>query len=48
MYVDGPFFPDESLSKKEQQNQLRDQIEGCMRERSKRSSYEYIRYEKES
>lgn len=48
MYVDGPFLPDQELSKKEQQKKLRDEIEACMRNRSQLSSFEYIHYEKEN
>lgn len=43
-YVDGPFFPDESLSKKEAVQNLRDRVYQTMLERSKNSNYEYIRY----
>ena len=43
-YIDGPFFPDKTLNKKEQQKQLRDKIYNCMVERSKNSNIEYIKY----
>ena len=47
IYVDGPFWPDDSLKKKERQQHLRDQVYACMTERSKNSTYDYIRYVKE-
>lgn len=43
-YIDGPFFADSLLTKKEQQKYLRDQIYNCMVERSKNSNIEYIKY----
>ena len=45
-YIDGPFFPDESLSKKEQQENLRNKVYEKMVERSKNSNIEVIKYEK--
>ena len=47
IYMDGPFYPDKSLGKKEAQKKLHDEIFNCMQRRSSRSSYEYIRYRKE-
>lgn len=46
IYVDGPFYPDKSLSLKEQQEDLRNQVYNCMVERSKNSNFEMIRYER--
>jgi hypothetical protein len=46
IYVDGPFFPDGSLSKKKQKEKLRDAIHDCMELRSRNSKYQYIRYER--
>lgn len=43
-YIDGPFYADSSLTKKEQQRNLRDQIYNCMVERSKNSNIEHIKY----
>ena len=43
-YIDGPFFPDEGLSPKEAQKNLRDKIYNKMVERSKNSNIEYIKY----
>ncbi|MBO5478937.1 MAG: 1-acyl-sn-glycerol-3-phosphate acyltransferase [Clostridia bacterium] len=43
-YIDGPFFTDKSLNKKEQQKDLRDKVYNCMVERSKNSNIEYIEY----
>ena len=44
IYVDGPFYPNKSLSLKEQQDDLRDRIYACMLERSKNSNFEMIKY----
>lgn len=44
IYVDGPFFPDETLSLKENQRMLREQVYEAMTERSKKSIYEYRQY----
>lgn len=43
-YVDGPFYPDTSLSKKEAQRVLRNQAYQIMCERSQLSTYEHIWY----
>ena len=43
-YIDGPFFADDNLNKKQQQKDLRDKIYNCMVERSKNSNIEYIKY----
>lgn len=45
-YIDGPFFPDEGLNLKEQQENLRNKIYDCMVERSKNSNIEIIKYKK--
>ena len=45
-YIDGPFFPDEGLNLKAQQENLRNKIYDCMVERSKNSNIEIIKYEK--
>ena len=47
VYIDGPFYPDKKLSKKEAQKKLHDEIFSCMQRRSLHSSYEYIRYREE-
>lgn len=47
VYLDGPFYPDTSLPRKEQKNRLCDEIYRCMLRRSKESNYQYIRYEEE-
>ncbi|MCD8326950.1 MAG: 1-acyl-sn-glycerol-3-phosphate acyltransferase [Lachnospiraceae bacterium] len=47
-YIDGPFYPDQEMRKKEAQRKLHDEIAQCMRERSKASTYEYIRYVRKS
>lgn len=46
-YIDGPFFVDKTLTKKEQQKDLRNRVYECMVERSKNSNVEYIKYIKE-
>ncbi len=43
-YIDGPFFADKSLSKKEQKESLRNKVYECMVERSKNSNIEKIKY----
>ena len=43
-YIDGPFFPDESLSLKEQRKDLRDKVYNTMVERSKLNNIEIIKY----
>ena len=48
IYVDGPFYPDFTLSEKEQQEKLRNEIYECMKERSKLSNFEYYKYIKRS
>lgn len=46
-YIDGPFFPNQELTPKEQQQDLRDRIYNTMVERSKNSNVEYIKYIKD-
>ena len=43
-YIDGPFFPDETLTAKEAKQKLRDEVYNCMVERSKNSNVEVIKY----
>lgn len=45
-YIDGPFYPDESLKPKARQQDLRDRVYRCMTERSKESDFEVIEYRK--
>ena len=45
VYIDGPFYPTEGLSVREQALRLRDRVYACMLDRSRNSSYDYIRYE---
>ncbi len=47
-YVDGPFYADESLTKKEQKEKLRNQVYETMCERSKNNQLEIIRYVKKN
>ena len=44
IYYDGPFYPDETLSTKEAQKKLHDEIYNTMLERAKNSNYEYYNY----
>lgn len=43
-YIDGPFFPNQSLQPQQQKQDLRNQVYNCMVERSKNSNIEYIEY----
>lgn len=43
-YLDGPFYPDKTLSPRQQAKDLRDRIYGAMVSRSRESDCEYIRY----
>lgn len=47
VFVDGPFYPDESLSVREQTKDLHRRVSECMKSRSKESNYDFIRYEKQ-
>ena len=47
-YVDGPFFPDATLSPRDQRQDLRDRIHATMTERAKLSNIEVIKYVKKS
>lgn len=44
IYIDGPFFPDESLPLKERKRKLSDEIHKTMEKRIKNSTYEYYEY----
>ena len=46
IFMDGPFYPNKELKLKEQAADLRDRIYDCMKERSKESNYEFIKYER--
>ena len=48
VYIDGPFYPDQTVGKKEAQKKLHDEIFSCMQRRSLHSSCEYIRYREEA
>lgn len=43
-YIDGPFFPDKTLSSKEQRKELRDRVYEAMCERAKNNNVEIIKY----
>ena len=45
-YIDGPFYPNDSLKPKERQQELRDRVYQCMVDRSRESDYEVIAYRK--
>lgn len=47
VYIDGPFIIDELLNKKQNEEKIHKEIYECMVNRSKNSSYEYIKYERE-
>ena len=47
IYIDGPFYPDKNLSRKEAQNKLHDEIWQAMNDRAKLSDYEYCTYIKQ-
>ncbi len=44
IFVDGPFFSDQKLDKKEQAENLKNKVYECMKKRSEESDYEYIKY----
>ncbi|MCR1903704.1 1-acyl-sn-glycerol-3-phosphate acyltransferase [Lactobacillus taiwanensis] len=46
VYIDGPFFPDTTLTKKQQQKKLHDQVFHQLKKRSKMSNYQYYQYQK--
>ncbi len=43
-YIDGPFYPDESLPARRRKKDLRDRVHACMSERAKRSEVVCIQY----
>lgn len=43
-YIDGPFFPDETLPERQRQKELRDRVYNCMVERSRESDFALIEY----
>jgi len=44
IYIDGPFFPDDAVSKKEARLKLKSEIISAMRERASLSDCEFIKY----
>ena len=46
IYIDGPFYPDDLPTKKEQATSLRDKVFKQMTIRSQKSTYSYIKYQK--
>ena len=47
VYIDGPFIPNSSLTKKENEEKIYNEIYQSMINRSKNSTYEYIKYKGE-
>lgn len=47
IYLDGPFIPDKNLNKKENEEKICEEIYKNMVNRSKNSTYEYIKYKGE-
>lgn len=47
VYIDGPFILDDELNKKENEEKICQEIYKCMQNRSKNSTYEYIKYKGE-
>ena len=43
-YVDGPFYADSNLPRREAQHKLRDEVYETMKKRSENSNYEYVQY----
>lgn len=48
IYIDGPFYSDTSLSKKEQQQNLCKQISKVMHSRAQKSTYNFYNYERKT
>lgn len=46
VYIDGPFYPDKTLNKKEAQKKLHQLIFAQLTNRAKLSNYSYIKYQK--
>lgn len=47
VYIDGPFMQDDKLTKKENEKKICKEIYECMKNKSKNSTYEYIKYKGE-
>ena len=47
VYIDGPFIPDNTLTQKENEEKICQEIYKCMVNRSKNSMYEYVKYKGE-
>ena len=48
IYIDGPFTPDESKNRKDQQKELAKTVKTAMEKRSRLSTYKYIEYRKKA
>lgn len=48
IYIDGPFYFDKTLSDKQAQKKLRDEVYKTMTNRANLNNYEYIKYQKRS
>ena len=44
VYIDGPFFADATIGKKQAENKLRDEVYSAMCRRAELSDCEYIKY----
>lgn len=47
-YIDGPFWPNENLSKRDKQEDLRNKVYGTMNNRSKNSNIEIVKFKKKT
>lgn len=48
VFIDGPFYVDNHLTPKQQQQQLHQRVINCMTARSQASTYEYVHYQRRS
>lgn len=48
VYIDGPFFPDEGLPRRQRQAQLQAQVQAKMTQRSQASTYQYATYQRKA
>ena len=46
IYIDGPFYPDESVALKQRKAYLCENVRAAMLHRSSESDYEYVKYTK--
>ena len=48
IYVDGPFYPNQNLSDKDAQKELRNKVFDALNKRAQLSNYEHVKYVKRS